>query len=344
MIVIRARNVADAWPQAIRLIQSAGAERPSRAGPVLVVPEPVTTVYERPWERVLLDPVRDANPMFHLAEALWMLAGRDDATWLEAFVSDFSSRFAEPDGRMHGAYGKRWRDWFEPASSLEYHHEGGIDQLDEVVWLLRANPDDRQAVISMWDPSSDLGVPGLRDRPCNTQIYLRADRTDASGQRYLDMTVTCRSNDIVFGCYGANAVHFSVLHEYLAARIGLRQGRYTQVSNNWHMYLDSLPRANLRSAEAAATEPYPGSVLLFADAETLDDQVSWFVETGHALPLGDLGDRCDRFLRLTAHPLVWAARHWRAGNRGLALEAASAVEANDWRLATKSWMQRRMAR
>ena len=40
----------------------------------------------------------------------------------------------------------------------------------------------------------------------------------------LQMTVHCRSNDIIWGTYGANAVHFSILQEYVAARIGVDLG------------------------------------------------------------------------------------------------------------------------
>ena len=94
MEVIHARNVNDAWPQAIHLVADAGVMQETRAGSAMVVPHPVATVYAKPAERVLFDPVRDANPIFHHFEALWMLAGRDDADWLDRFVSDFSARFA----------------------------------------------------------------------------------------------------------------------------------------------------------------------------------------------------------------------------------------------------------
>jgi thymidylate synthase len=54
----------------------------------------------------------------------------------------------------------------------------------------------------------------------------------------LDLTVLCRSNDVVWGAYGANAVHFSVLQEYLAGRIGVDVGVMYQFSNNYHGYVD----------------------------------------------------------------------------------------------------------
>jgi hypothetical protein len=51
------------------------------------------------------------------------------------------------------------------------------------------------------------------------------------------MTVCCRSNDMLWGAYGANAVHMSVLQEYVATMVGVEMGEYRQVSDSFHIYL-----------------------------------------------------------------------------------------------------------
>jgi thymidylate synthase len=349
MRVINARNVNDAWPQALEIIDQEGMKRPSRNGDVTVHPEPVTTVYARPLERVLFDPVRNSNPIFSLHESLWMLAGRDDATWLDQFVGDFSRRFAEDGGRMHGAYGRRWREWFD-RSGVVGLERGKIDQLDEVVRLLKADPYDRQCVIQMWDASRDLGVPGLLDRPCNTQIYLRADRTEAADAgfdppvRLLDMTVTCRSNDIVYGCYGANVVHFSFLQEYLAARIGVQIGTYTQMSNNWHIYDWARDRVDLASAWKtwSETQGYPGVSPLVDDPDSFDDEVRRYVDNPHDFVRGiSQGRARNRFLVNVAFPLWEANTYRREGRWDEAMAAALRCHAPDWCAATAQWLERR---
>lgn len=347
MHCIHARNVNDAWAQALSVMDRRGVSRPSRAGDVLVVPEPVATTYKRPTERVLFDPTRDANPIFHLHEALWMLAGRDDARWLDQFVGDFSSRFAEPDGHQHGAYGYRWRQHFTRFTENDHYQ---IDQLDEAVRLLRADPHDRQAVIQMWDPAADLGVPDLRDRPCNTTIFLRADRQtehpgfDANKMEFvdyrvkhiLDMTVCCRSNDVVWGCYGANAVHMSVLQEYLAARCGFAVGTYTQVSNNWHMYEATRSRADLDSAVLGKSRRYPGTSPLVDDPDTFDEEVRRYVDDPYRL-----GPVRNTFLANTARPMFLAHQFRKDGAYGDALDVAATIRAPDWREATTEWLKRR---
>jgi thymidylate synthase len=54
--------------------------------------------------------------------------------------------------------------------------------------------------------------------------------------RVLDIMVTNRSNDLLWGLLGANYVQFSMLQEYLAACIGVEVGKYHHMSNNLHVY------------------------------------------------------------------------------------------------------------
>lgn len=390
MHVIRARNVAEALSAGLAYLLEHGAREESRAGPVLVAPGPVATVYEQPTERVLFSAVRDANPFLHLMESLWMLQGRDDVAFLNRFVGDFGARFGEADGRLHGAYGHRWRRAL------------GFDQLDAVVKKLRANPQDRQAVIQMWDatpdhegryfaggmPSTrlDIGSDDLRgawaDRPCNTHIYLRVreecghleksknfERSGVLSQtinRVLDITVLCRSNDIVWGAYGANAVHFSVLQEYLAARIGVGVGRYTQVSNNFHAYESELGRLLTRVVRPFVLEASAGLSLPLAlqdqrygvvrpdalvdNPSTFDDELRLLLAVYEGsdptdLEMGadhsTLGNLLNGFLHGTVFPMLMAHRAWRAKDVGKTDRWLHQIEAADWCSATTEWIQRR---
>ena len=108
---VYARNVSEALYIGLMLLQDKGEWVESRSGHVIEYPSPVMTVYKRPEERVLFYPSRDANPFFHLFEALWMLAGRDDLK----FVSRFNKRmkdFSDDGVTLNGAYGYRWKEYF----------------------------------------------------------------------------------------------------------------------------------------------------------------------------------------------------------------------------------------
>jgi len=267
MHVIRARNVNHLFIEGLTHLAHVGEPSDSRAGRVLVAPWPVMSIYERPMERVLFDAKRDANPFFHLMEGLWMLAGRNDAAFLDNYVKDFGSRFAE-NGIIHGAYGHRWRRAL------------GFDQLHEIVRRLHADPTDRQCVLQMWDANqyeerrggaeggyvygSDDLEGSWRDRPCNTHCYFRVRGRNATpeetGRPVLDMTICCRSNDIVWGAYGANAVHMSMLLEYVAGRAGLGVGTMYQLSNNYHGYVVMLDKIG-DPEELDGNDPYDDGVV-----------------------------------------------------------------------------------
>lgn len=326
MLTIYASDVNDAFDKAVIQMERVGSLQKSRNGDVSVAPHPVMTVYENPQRRVLFNRYRDANPFFHLFECLWMLAGRNDGTWLDRFVGDFSLRYGEPEmnGAIWGAYGRRWRDW------------DGCDQLSAVASRLRRDHFDRRVVIQMWDPNLDLydqdeidddtGEPFVepRDVPCNTQIYPRI--VDGA----LDITVTCRSNDVVWGAYGANAVHFSFLQEYLAGMIGVRVGRYYQLSNNWHLYTslagkfrrDPLPLYPRWTPVGESWSAWDDDLMRFMDNPNSAVYVnSWFL--------------------YVARPMWRAHDLWKSGEKTQALRAIHEVRAEDWKQASRDWMLRR---
>lgn len=364
MHIIQARNVHEAYTLGLRLLHRHGetGTMVARDGQpdtdLVVVPSPVVTVTERPQERVLHLAERDANPFFHLFESLWMLGGRDDATFLSQFVRDFGDRFAQPGtDRIHGAYGRRWRRWF--GMQTERNDENGvdvqyIDQLDEAVRLLRAEPTSRQVVIQMWDAEADLGVEGLRDRPCNTQVYLRVREVQdpdfgymPESTRVLDLTVTCRSNDAVWGAHGANAVQFSVLQEYLAARIGVGVGRLYQFSNNYHGYRSVLKRVGWSSSAdrspTLSNNPYElghvSPMPMFTTPDRIDEDL-----TGILGPTPHSHIYHNDWFRSVASPMLWAHEMWRRGDLDSCLAMLDAVSATDWRLAAQQWVQRRLER
>lgn len=150
-----------------------------------------------------------------------MLAGHNNVSFPARFAANIAN-YSDDSQTLNGAYGFRWR------------HHFASDQIQWVIQHLGADQDSRRAVIVMWDPSVDMHGcnVGSKDVPCNTTVYFRRD----AKTKALNMTVSNRSNDIVWGCYGANAVHMSMLHEFVADSLHWEVGTYVQFSNNWHVY------------------------------------------------------------------------------------------------------------
>ena len=364
MIVIRVDNVNDAYQTGLECVVGGGTREESRNGPVIVAQEPVVTEYEKPTQRVLFSESRDANPYFHLMESLWMLSGRCDVEFPARYAKQMRE-YAETDGNIHGAYGHRWRRAF------------GYDQIREIVTKLKKNHADRQAVLQMWDArqrtvsvavsrsasargflDADAGSDDLRgawkDRPCNTHVYFRVRRVpttrggDLTYDDHLDMTVCCRSNDAIWGAYGANAVHFSVLMEYVAAMVGARVGVMYQLSNNLHVYDNALlkrcyPVADTRDLYAKdSIKP----ATLVGNPSTFIDECEWFVATvqdavwNGAVGYGAWSAR-NPFLSHVAWYAAVSHEFYRRGDIDAARRWAGKMEADDWRLACLEWLNRR---
>lgn len=211
---------------------------PSRVGDVAMMNHPALIVLGGcdPVQRVLFNPARDANPFFHLYEAMWMLSGSEDIRSLEIFSSKIAS-FCSDDGKTaNGAYGARWRFARDPEipSGPGKH----IDQLELLIQHLTKNPKSRRAVLQMWMPDKDLlKIDITKDVCCNTAVYFTLREGKYRDGKYLDMTVTNRSNDLVLGLMGANLVHFTILQEYMARSLGVQVGFWYQFTNNLHVYL-----------------------------------------------------------------------------------------------------------
>jgi len=266
------------------------------------------------------DPNRDgADP----CSAGQYLGGRNDLAWPRFFNERF--RDYSNDGQtLPGAYGHRWRAHFERPTE---QRSKPLDQFGPLIALLKRDPETRRAVLTMWDPNVDFN-DGSLDLPCNSHIYFDCR------QGQLNMTVCCRSNDAVWGAYGANAVHFSMLQEYIAAAVGLPMGTYVQFSNNLHVYTDVYDPTDV--ALQTPDNRYAHGITpmrMVVDPRQWLEELEWFLTD----PLGDTYF-CEPFFDMVAAPMYAAWSDHKRGASGMA--SALAIGAADWRVACCEWLQR----
>ena len=322
MIEIRARNVNEAISEALWKLKVVGVQEDTRNGPVIAFPEPVVTTYERPQERVLFWGERDANPIFHLMESIWMLAGRRDVAFLEQFNSKIG-QYSDDGKVFNAAYGYRWREHF------------GYDQLTEIIKLLRQEPNTRQAVIQIWD-TEDL-TKSTKDKACNTQAFFEIR------QGRLNMTVINRSNDLWYGCYGANAVHFSFLMEFIASAVGVPMGVYRQFSHNLHLYtelydakkyLNCPPDPVDYDAYSKGVKAQP--IMDYEDPNAFLQDCDYFCTD----PFNLSAKYYNSFFHDVAQPMAMASKV-RKEKTGDGMYWASRIATKDWRIAVEDWIERR---
>jgi len=171
----------------------------------------VATVFRYPERMVHIVPGRRWNPFLALSECLWVLAGRDDVAALTPYNKNIL-QFSDDGIKMAGAYGERM-----------------AGQIEDIVRRLQADPNDRRAQLLIWrveDLTTDSNDP-----PCNSILTFKL----RNGR--LHLTIYCRSNDIHWGLYAVNHSEFSFLLQYIAARLGVKVGTQTHISNSLHVYL-----------------------------------------------------------------------------------------------------------
>lgn len=228
--VVRADDFSKIYPRLNEYIYDYCETADSRNGEVKELLD-FKTILTDPYKRCVGVVGRNMNVFFCLAEAMWIVTGRKDVE----FLTLFNSRMADysDDGKVfHAPYGFRLRHWgirsednFE-ASGL--NAAAGYDQVLDAIKLLTENPNSRQVVMSIWNPSFDLGYK-TKDLPCNDIVMLKI----RNGK--LITTIANRSNDLHWGL-PTNIFQFSFLTEVMALCLGIELGTQTHNSQSLHLY------------------------------------------------------------------------------------------------------------
>ena len=118
-------------------------------------------------------------------ELLWFLTGETNNNWLKERGCTIWDEWAKPDGSLGPVYGKQWVNWkgnaigmtatpigvngdkIEMVADVQYEMH---NQIDEVIAMLRYNPDSRRILVSAWNVA-DLSKMALM--PCHVlfQFY-----------------------------------------------------------------------------------------------------------------------------------------------------------------------------
>lgn len=221
MHVIEGSNADEVWRAAAeKILQWEGViHQPTRRAVTLELFH-TTIVISSPFDRWVLSRLPPINPAFALAEVVWILCGRRDSGFLN-FWNPVLPKFCGRGATYHGAYGDR----------LRFHF--GFDQLQRAQEVLRAQPHNRQIVLQIWDPQSDLpseaGAPRDDDIPCNVCSILKI----RNGR--LEWLQIMRANDLMRGL-PHNLVQFTTLQEMMATWIGCSVGSYTHLADSLHLY------------------------------------------------------------------------------------------------------------
>lgn len=225
MKVFEARSVNEAWTMAVQYVLNNKNHNyhDSRAGKTLEVMKCCFSI-SNPLDRWVTNRYPMISPAFAIAEIFWILAGRNDAEFVNTW-NPLLKKYAGDSENYHGAYGFRLRNGFE------------VDQLETAYEALLNNPGTRQVTLQIWDPKLDLpislGNPNADDIPCNIAAMLKV----RDGK--LEWSQIMRSNDLFRGT-PYNFIQFTTLQEIIAGWLNVSPGEFVLMADSLHIYTDDL--------------------------------------------------------------------------------------------------------
>ena len=152
-------------------------------------------------------------------ELLWFLRGDSNVRWLQEQGVTIWNEWADADGELGPVYGVQWRSWPTPAG-------GHVDQIAEVVRLLREEPDSRRIVVSAWNVAE---IPKMALAPCHAFFQFHV-----AGER-LSCQIYQRSADVFLGV-PFNIASYALLTQMLAQQCDLEVGELIWTGGDCHVY------------------------------------------------------------------------------------------------------------
>ena len=162
-------------------------------------------------------------------ELLWFLRGDTNVHYLQEHGVRIWNEWADENGDLGPVYGHQWRSWPD-------YNGGTIDQIQNVLDLIRNHPDSRRMIVSAWNPA-EVEQMALPPCHCLFQFYV------ADGK--LSLQLYQRSADTFLGV-PFNIASYALLLQMLALVSGLEAGEFIHTTGDTHLYLNHLDQARLQ--------------------------------------------------------------------------------------------------
>ncbi len=162
-------------------------------------------------------------------ELLWFLKGETNIKYLKDNGVSIWDEWADENGELGPVYGHQWRSWPTP-EGLQ------IDQISNLVHMIKTNPDSRRLIVSAWNVA-EIGKMALPPCHCLFQFYV------ADGK--LSCQLYQRSADIFLGV-PFNIASYALLTLMMAQVCGLKPGDFVHTLGDAHLYLNHVEQAKLQ--------------------------------------------------------------------------------------------------
>ncbi len=159
-------------------------------------------------------------------ELLWFLRGDTNVRYLQQRGVSIWDEWADENGELGPVYGRQWRSWTAADGRT-------VDQIQEVVQRIVADPDSRRLIVSAWNVGdvSRMALP-----PCHVLFQFYVSEGRLSCQLYQ------RSADVFLGV-PFNIASYSLLTLMVAQVTDLLPGEFIHTFGDAHLYSNHLEQA-----------------------------------------------------------------------------------------------------
>jgi thymidylate synthase len=169
-------------------------------------------------------------------ELLWFISGNTNVRYLQEHGVTIWDEWADENGELGPVYGHQWRSWPAPDGR-------SIDQLGQVVDMIKNNPDSRRMLVCAWNPG-EVDKMALPPCHCLFQFYV------ADGK--LSCQLYQRSADVFLGV-PFNIASYALLTMMIAQVCGLEPGEFIHTTGDTHIYRNHFEQVALQLSR----EPRP---------------------------------------------------------------------------------------
>ena len=162
-------------------------------------------------------------------ELLWFLRGDTNVHYLQEHGVRIWNEWADGNGELGPVYGHQWRSWPD-------YNGGTIDQIQNVVDMIKTHPDSRRMMVTAWNPA-EVEQMALPPCHCLFQFYVADGR--------LSLQLYQRSADTFLGV-PFNIASYALLLQMMAQVTGLQPGEFIHTTGDTHLYLNHLDQARLQ--------------------------------------------------------------------------------------------------
>lgn len=160
-------------------------------------------------------------------ELLWFLSGDTNIRYLQENGVSIWDEWADANGDLGPVYGHQWRHFPKVG---EDGLIGEVDQIADLVEMIRTSPDSRRLIVTAWNPGD---VPNMALPPCHSLWQVRIN----GGKLHLQLYQ--RSADMFLGV-PFNIASYALLQVMLAHVTGYEPGDFIHSIGDAHIYSNHM--------------------------------------------------------------------------------------------------------